>query len=115
MLERYGSAIRQVLLLETLYPGIAELSEIWYFLPFGRPDGLRLESRYILFCYRMAQMDRDQLACTLASMNAIPWARAIEAEATYAWSVEQNLLADQLATLVTLPELNIPVPVTAVA
>jgi hypothetical protein len=86
--ERYSAALRQILVLESAYPCLAEISELWYFLPASRPNDVSREGRYVLFAYRAAAAARDELRQRLVDHGAEKWAAALEAEAEFFWEIE---------------------------
>ena len=103
--ERYSAALRQILVLESAYPFLAEISELWYFLPASRPDDVSREGRYILFAYRAAIAARDDLRCRLVDHGAEKWAAALEAEAAFLWEIESAQMKAPLSMSVPpIPE-----------
>ncbi len=109
--ERYSAALRQILVLESAYPCLAEISALWYFLPSGRPDGISREGRYVLFAYRAAVVARDELRQHLVVHGAEKWAAALEAEAVFLWEIERAHLESPLAlTVPRIPEFAMLAP-----
>ena len=103
--QRYSATLRQLHVLEAAYPGLAEICELWYFLPVGRPDGLSRDARYILFAYRAARAARDTLRADMDLHGAEKWAAALEAEAALHWEIERaNMLLPLERSVPYLPE-----------
>jgi hypothetical protein len=102
MLARYGAALRQVLVLEAAYPCLAQINELWYFLPAGRPDRLSAEARYIIYAYRAATAEVAALRADLLEQDATLQLAAVEAETAFDWQREQAALPAEWAP--PLPE-----------
>lgn len=95
ILERFGAAWRQQLILETAYPCLPEKSAIWMFLPGGRPVGMSAEGRYVLFAYRAAQESCERYREWLLEHEADAWVAAVEAETRFLWEYEYAQLLDR--------------------
>ncbi len=96
VLGHYHTALRRVFLLETVYPALPELSALWTFMPAGRPERMSHEGRYVLFIYRMACEQRDQLREWLLARGAEAWEAAVAAEARYVWQMERGTMAEPI-------------------
>lgn len=79
---------RQLLVLETLYPALHDLSVLWYFFPEGRPSELGHDARYILYIYRALDDERERLHQWLMDNNLGMWGVAVESETLYEWNLE---------------------------
>jgi hypothetical protein len=109
-------AQRQVLALESAYPGLRSISMLWDFLPAGHPDGLSREARYVLMMYRGAHTEAEIVRQWLLEIGAELWIAAVEAEARQQWQHElATLRAGGQRWAPLLPELMAPVTTLAVA
>jgi len=93
-LERFGMATRQVFVCETLVPQLREWHAQWVRLPYGRPDGLSRETRYVLAIYRAALAECAEIRAWLATHRAEMWLAAAEAEAATFWQIEREQLGE---------------------
>jgi len=94
--QRYRVTARQICVLEAAYPCLAEISGLWYFLPYGRPDDLSHDGRYILYIYRAALAAREAMRELLSDHRAEKWVVALDAEATFDWQRERARLPQPL-------------------
>lgn len=91
-LERFSVAARQVLVCESLVPQLRDWHACWAQLPYGRPDGLSREMRYLLAIYRAARAECDEVRAWLVDQRAEMWLAAAEAEAATFWAIEREHL-----------------------
>jgi hypothetical protein len=91
-LERFSVATRQVLVCESLVPQLRAWHTCWARLPYGRPDGLSHEMRYLLAIYRAALAECEAIRAWLVEQRAEMWLAAAEAEAATCWQIEREHL-----------------------
>ncbi len=93
-LERFGAATRQIFVCEELVPQLREWHQQWMRLPYGRPDGLSREMRYLLAIYRAALAECAEIRAWLVAHRAEMWLAAAEAEAAVFWRLEREQMGD---------------------
>jgi hypothetical protein len=94
-LDRLAAATRHILICETAVPCLPEWHAHWSQLPFGRPDGLDRETRYLLAIYRAALAQQREVRQWLRAHRAEQWLAAVEAEATLLWQIEREHLGPE--------------------
>lgn len=93
-LERFGAATRQMFVCESVVPQLPEWHARWMQLPYGRPDGLSREMRYLLAIYRAALAEREAIRHWLVAQRAEMWLAAAEAEAATFWQIELETIGE---------------------
>ncbi len=97
--KTFQSAFRQALLVEFAYPYIERINMLWYMFPDGRPDGLSLGARYVLFVYRCAVLTCEEIAADLISAGEEQLLASLESESRYLWNMERESIRPKLLEL----------------